>query len=49
MGRKKKYKTEDEIKEANRKKALAYYHRNKEEINRKKMEKYYAEKLSKSE
>jgi hypothetical protein len=44
MGRKKKYKTEEELKNANRKKALEYYHRNKKELNRKKMEKYYEEK-----
>lgn len=43
MGRLKKYMTNDEKKEAQKKWALEYYHRNKEKINKKTMEKYYAE------
>lgn len=41
MGRKKKYSTEKEKKEAQQKWALEYYYRNKEEINKKLMENYY--------
>jgi len=41
MGRLKKYKTEEEKKEAQRLWALEYYYRNKELINKKTMEKYY--------
>lgn len=41
MGRLKKYKTEEEKKEAQKKWANQYYHRNKEKINKKAMEKYY--------
>lgn len=41
MGRKKKYHSEEEKREAQRKWALEYYHRNKKEINKKLMEKYY--------
>ena len=41
MGRLKKYKTEDEKKEAQKKWAKEYYYRNKEKINKKAMEKYY--------
>lgn len=41
MGRKKKYKTDEERKLAQQKWALEYYHRNKEKINKKAMEKYY--------
>jgi hypothetical protein len=41
MGRLKKYKTEEEKKEAQKKWANQYYHRNKEQINKRAMEKYY--------
>jgi hypothetical protein len=41
MGRLKKYKTEEEKKEAQKKWANQYYYRNKEQINKKAMEKYY--------
>jgi hypothetical protein len=41
MGRLKKYSTEDEKKEAQKKWASEYYYRNKEKINKKAMEKYY--------
>jgi hypothetical protein len=41
MGRLKKYKTEQERIEAQRAWAKEYYHRNKEVINKKTMEKYY--------
>jgi len=41
MGRKRKYQTPDEKLEAQRRWAREYYQRNKDEINRKAMEKYY--------
>ena len=41
MGRLKKYSTEDEKREAQKKWANEYYYRNKEKINKKAMEKYY--------
>ena len=41
MGRLKKYKTEQEKVDAQRLGAKEYYHRNKEKINKKTMEKYY--------
>jgi len=41
MGRLKKYKTEEEKKEVQKKWANQYYHRNKERINKIAMEKYY--------
>ena len=41
MGRLKKYKTEDEKKEAQRIWASEYYYRNKDKINKKTMKKYY--------
>lgn len=41
MGRLKKYKTEQEKVDAQRFWAKEYYHRNKEKINKKTMEKYY--------
>ena len=41
MGRLKKYKTEQEKAEAQRAWARKYYHRNKDIINKKTMEKYY--------
>jgi hypothetical protein len=41
MGRLKKYSTEEEKKEAQKKWANEYYHRNKEKINKRAMEKYY--------
>lgn len=45
MGRKPKYKTVEEKKEAQRKWNREYYRRKKEEINSHRMEKYYEEKL----
>lgn len=45
MGRLKKYITEEEQRNAQKKWASEYYYRNKEEINKKTMEKYY-EKLN---
>jgi len=44
MGRKKKYYTKEEKKEANIKKSLRYYYKNKNKINKSRMEKYYANK-----
>lgn len=44
MGRKPKYKTDEERKEAQRKWAREYYHRNKDKINKRSMEKYYERK-----
>ena len=44
MGRKKKYNSLDEVKEAQKKWAKEYYYRNKEIINKKTMEKYYERK-----
>jgi hypothetical protein len=44
MGRKKKYHTSEEIKEAQNKWAKEYYYRNKDKINKKTMEKYYGDK-----
>ena len=41
MGRLKKYSTEEEKKDAQKKWANEYYYRNKEKINKKAMEKYY--------
>ena len=41
MGRLKKYSSEEEKKEAQKKWASEYYYRNKEKINKKAMEKYY--------
>lgn len=41
MGRKQKYKTNEERKEAQRRWAREYYHRNKDKINKRAMEKYY--------
>lgn len=41
MGRFKKYNTDDEKIKVQRKWASEYYHRNKTEINKKTMEKYY--------
>ncbi|MBC8428442.1 hypothetical protein H8D04_01020 [bacterium] len=45
MGRIKKHITEDEKKQAQRKWSLDYYHRNKDKINKEKLEKYYEEKI----
>ncbi len=44
MGRKKKYKTEEERLEAKRKQWMEYYERNKEKLNAQRMEKYYERK-----
>lgn len=49
MGRKKKYKTEEEQKEAQRKWNREYYERNKSDINKRKMEKYYESKIKEME
>ena len=43
MGRIKKYKTEEERREANRIAARKYYLKNAEKIKKKRMEKYYEE------
>lgn len=42
MGRIKKYKTEEEYKEARKKWAREYYLKNAEKIKKRRMEKYYA-------
>lgn len=42
MGRKRKYHSLEQAKEAQKKWAKEYYYRNKEDINQKTMEKYYA-------
>lgn len=44
MGRLKKYLTDCDKKEAQKKWAKEYYHRNKEKINKKTMQKYYEKK-----
>lgn len=44
MGRKRKYKTDEERKEAQRRWAREYYYRNKDKINKRAMEKYYERK-----
>ena len=44
MGRNKKYNTDEEQLQAKRKWARDYYHRNKSQINKKTMEKYYEQK-----
>jgi hypothetical protein len=44
MGRKKKYHTEEDKLEANRSKWMRWYNRNKETINKKRMEEYYGKK-----
>lgn len=41
MGRKLKYLTDDEKKEANNKKARKYYQKNKERIRKQRMQKYW--------
>jgi hypothetical protein len=46
MGRRRKYFTDEEKKEANRAKVLRYYWNNKEECDRKARERYLAKKLS---
>jgi len=45
MGRKKKYNTEEEKQDAQRKWALEYYHRNKDGINKKTMKGYYEQRI----
>lgn len=47
MGRLKKYKTEEELKEANRQKSKRYYWRNKEKVDKRILEKYYENKRKK--
>lgn len=44
MGRKKKYHTEEEKLEANRKDFKKWYEKNKESLNKKRMEEYYDKK-----
>ena len=41
MGRKKKYMTEEEKKEANRKAARDYYRKNADKVKEKRMKRYY--------
>jgi hypothetical protein len=41
MGRKKKYLTDEQLVEAQKRWSLEYYYRNKEKINKKIMENYY--------
>ena len=43
MGRKRKYKTKEDIVEARRKWSLEYYYRNKKECKEKRMKRYYEE------
>ena len=43
MGRKKKY-NDDELKKINRQWKLAWYYRNRDKVNKKRMEKYYERK-----
>ena len=47
MGRKKLYKTKNEQLTARRKRQLDYYYRNQESVKRKRMERYYKDKLDK--
>ena len=44
MGRSKKYHTEEELAEANREKCKRYYEKNKERLNKKRMEQYWESK-----
>jgi len=44
MGRKKKYQTDEELKLAKKKQWREYYERNKDDINKKRMIKYYEQK-----
>lgn len=44
MGRKKKYNSDEEKSIAKKKQWMEYYERNREEINKKRMEKYYENK-----
>lgn len=48
MGRIKKYFTKEQKAKMNRKWALEYYYRNRERINKRAMEKYYAKKYDNS-
>jgi len=41
MGRSKKYNTPEELAEANREKCRRYYEKNKDRLNKKRMEKYW--------
>ena len=43
MGRKRKYKTKEEILDARRSWALKYYYNNQEKCKRRRMERYYEE------
>jgi hypothetical protein len=45
MGRAKKYLTEEDKINANREKALRYYHKNKNGINKEKLAKYYEKQI----
>ena len=44
MGRKKKYHSEEELKIAKKKQWMEYYEKNKDEINKKRMDRYYGRK-----
>ena len=46
MGRKKKYFTIEEQKQANREKFMRFYERNKEKIKAKNLKRYYAKKIN---
>jgi hypothetical protein len=43
MGRKRKYKTKEEILEVRRDRALKYYYENQEKCKKKRMDRYYEE------
>jgi hypothetical protein len=47
MGRKQLYKTESEQLQARRERQLRYYERNKERLNKQRLEKYYRSKVKK--
>jgi len=49
MGRKKLYHTIEEKREANNKSRKKYYEKNRERINKARMEKYYADKKNQNE
>lgn len=44
MGRNKKYHSEEELKIAKNKQWMKYYEKNKDEINKKRMDRYYGQK-----
>ncbi len=45
MGRKRKYKTEEEIRLAKNETYMRFYERNKEKLKKEKLERYYAKKI----